>query len=74
MAAAASKKESVTLSLFVGVNNLEVENVHDGHAGFGGRKLDGKMGKNRRILQLCIVFLMRRISPCYYLEMRRWRY
>ena len=73
--AAAALQEGIGVALALrGVDNLEVGNVHDGHAGFGGRKLDGKMGKNRRILQLCIVFLMRRISLCYYLEMRRWRY
>ena len=50
MASAACKKESVSLLLFMLVNNLEVEeNVSDGHAGFGGRKLDGKMDKKAKL-------------------------
>ena len=50
MAFAASTKESVSFSLFIEVNNLEVEeNDHDGHVGFGGRKLDGKMDKKAKI-------------------------
>ena len=46
-AAAAGKKESVSLSLFMEVNDLEVEEetLHNGHACLGGGCLAGKMVK-----------------------------
>ena len=49
MAAAAGKKESVSLSLFMEVYNLDVEEELSTMAtGLGGRKLDGKMGNRAR--------------------------